>query len=585
MGRRPPTLRWAGGLGPQPNARSLVVSNGITLAAQPSVRAFPAIIVIGVVTVLTVGCTGRIGPVASETPDDNPAPGDTGSNDGGGDDDVTPEFRPLTALVRRLSRDEYVFTVEDVLGVSLTEAELVDLPVDRPLAGFARTASGQTTLPAHVIAYAELAGVIVNKPGFESFIATHASCQEPSRACAEGFIGSAGPVLFRRPLTAAEVSAYADLFDAVVADNDFARAIRAVAEAMLQSPRFLYLLRGEAGRDVGGFEMATRLSYALWSSAPDAALYAAAAAGALNTPEGVVAQARRMLRDEAKVRRGRQRFVLDWGRLESLPDDDGLKSELIESARAFYSAYVEEGDLFGIFEAPNAYLTPALAQGWGLTSAGPGVRAYDTSGLTGRRGLLAQPGIVAGMTNADGGAIVARGLFLQAQLFCTEPPDPPATLQEIIDEFVAEQPPDASDRQIADVRLERSGCGICHALFDPLAFGFEHLDYRGRYRTEDPYGNAVRIDGWIPGALTGQANAPYQTFEAYMSGLGQITRVRHCLVRRHLEYLLGRTLEEDQDAAVHALTDAVIAGGGKLETLILAAVAHPLFRSAAPVGD
>ena len=540
------------------------------------------------------GCTGRIGANEPSVGIDDPGPGTPPAPPPVVPPPVEepdpPPFAPLPSLTRRLSQDEFAHTIEDVVGVTLTAVEKLRLPADRPLAGFARTAVGQTTLPDHVLAYADLAETIVGRPAFGDFIGQHADCSELERGCAEAFIRSAGARLFRRPVTSDEVSAYADLFVAVAVENDFDRSIRAVAQAMLQSPQFLYLLETEAGsnprRTIDGYEVASRLSYALWSSAPDAELYAAAASGALDTAEGVVTQATRMLAVTDKVRRGRERFLLDWARLESLPDDDGLRQALIDSAQQFYLTYVDSGnDLFDIFSAPTAHLTPALAEAWGLTSAGDGIRTYETSGFPGRVGLLAQPGVVAGMTNADGGAIVARGLFLQAQLFCEHPPDPPASLQEIIDEFIAEQRPDASDREIADIRLERGACGACHSQFDPLAFGFEHFDYRGGYRTEDEHGNRIQIDGWIPGALIAGDNQPYSTFETYMAALGDTVRVRRCLVQRQLEFLLGRQIGSDQEAAVRALTEAVAAGGGRLDALILAAVADPLFLSAGPSGE
>ncbi len=487
-----------------------------------------------------------------------------------------------------MSSDEYVYTVQDVLGVRLTEAQRSVIPVDRPLAGFVRTASGQTTLPDHVLAYAELAETIVADPSFDPFLNAHASCRELERQCAEAFIRSAGPLLFRRPVTNSEVATYADLFTEIAAENGFDRSLRAVAQALLQSPSFLYLLEPESTEDqsMTGYAMATRLSFALWSSSPDAELYAAAGRGDLDTVDGVVAQATRMLSDVDKMRRGRSRFLADWARLESLPDDDGLRSELIETAQAFYTNYVEaDGDLFSIFAAPSAVLTPALAEGWELPSQGSGLRAYDTTGRPGRRGLLAQPGVVAGMTNADGGSIVARGLFLQAQLFCGEPPDPPPSLQATIEAFVAEQPADASTRAIADIRLERNACGSCHRQFDPLAFGFEHFDFRGRYRTEDEFGNAIRIDGWVPGVLTGGADQPYDNFEQYMATISETVLVRRCLVRRQLEFLLGRRLGGDQEAAVRAITEATASNGGRLEALVLAAVAHPVFRTTGPRGE
>src|SRR5690606_15663666 len=151
-----------------------------------------------------------------------------------------------------------------------------------------------------------------------------------------------------------------------------------------------------------------------------------------------------------------------------------------------------------VFSAKTIRLTPTLAEHLDLPSQGEGLRPYDLSGAPGRIGLLTHPGLVSGMTNADGGAIVARGLFLQTQLFCQETPSPPAALQDAIDDFVEELPETASDRMIAETRLEREQCGNCHGGFDPLAYGLEQFDYQGRFRSEDEHGNPLATNGWIP---------------------------------------------------------------------------------------
>jgi hypothetical protein len=290
-----------------------------------------------------------------------------------------------------------------------------------------------------------------------------------------------------------------------------------------------------------------------------------------------------MLDDGERVRGVAERFILDWARLESLPDDDGLRAELVETAEAYYAAQVAEGrDLFALFEDGQVFLTPALSARYGVSSAGDGVRAYDVSDLPGRGGLLAQPGVVAGMTNSDGGEIVARGLFLMTQLFCGRAPDPPATLQEAIDAFVAEQPPDASARQIAETRLTRAECAACHAGFDPLAYGFEQLDYRGGFRTEDEFGNVLTVDGWVPAALSGDgADVSYDDFGGYMHLLTDNARVRECLTQRQVEYTLGRIVGDAQRDEIAEIALAVTSNGGDHQTLLSAIVTHDLFRTAA----
>lgn len=524
-----------------------------------------------VAVVCAAACTGQIGE-KGDLPPGATRPG---------------ELTAVEPLARRLTREEYGHTIADVVGLTLDADALGVLPADRPIEGFANIASGQTVLPDHVRGYASLARTVVASPEFAAFRERLVDCADTSAECARATTEALGGRLFRRPIDERERALYGGLFDTVVdeyADDPIAHeaAANAVAEAMLQSPGFLYLLEdeldGEGTRELSGHELATRLSYALWASAPDEALLEAAANGALDDPEGLAAEVERMLADP-RVDRVRERFVRDWARLESLPDDDGLKGELIASAIAFYRDHLAEGGaLFELFDARSAVLTPALAEGYGLEPVGDGLRTYDLTDVEGRAGLLAQPGIVAGMTNADGGEIVARGLFLQRQVFCGSPPDPPASLQDAIDEFVAEQPEDASERDIAETRLMRSECGACHSQFDPLAYGFERFDFRGRFRDSDDHGNELRVDGWIPATYDeGGVEVGYGDFDAYVALLADHPRVQRCFVQRHAEQALGATLERGQLSAAAELADRLGPSGGH-EDLMRLLVLSELFR-------
>ncbi len=523
------------------------------------------------VIALVAACSGQIGE-KGDLPPGTARPGELGA---------------IEPLARRLTREEYVHTIADVVGLRLSDEASSALPADRPIEGFANIASGQTVLPDHVRGYAALARAVVGSAEFAAFREGLVDCGDTSADCAGATTEALGGRLFRRPIDDRERTLYQGLFDAVAAEYADAgvaheAATNAVAEAMLQSPGFLYLLEdeldGEGTRELAGHELASRLSYALWASAPDEALLDAAASGALDDPEGLAEEVERMLADP-RVDRVRERFVRDWARLESLPDDDGLKGELIASAVAFYRDHLAEGGaLFDLFDARSAVLTPALAEGYGLEPMGEGLQTYDLTDAEGRAGLLAQPGIVAGMTNADGGEIVARGLFLQRQVFCGSPPDPPASLQDAIDEFVAEQPEDASERDIAETRLMRSECGACHSQFDPLAYGFERFDFRGRFRDTDDHGNELRVDGWIPATYDENGvEVGYDDYDGYVALLADHPRVQRCFVQRHAEQALGATIERGQLAAVVELSDRLGASGGH-EDLLRLLVLSELFR-------
>lgn len=521
---------------------------------------------------LVLGCTGDIG--------DSTLPPDILPPDG------TINFEAVPPVVRRLTRDEYVQTMTDVVGVTLTGTNSARIPADRPIEGFVHIATGQTVLPTHVRAYHELAQIISESPEFDAFIARHSECTDANAMCGSAFVRNAGAVLMRHPLSDEDAAPFDALFAAVLdEDATYDEAASAVFQAMAQSPGFLYLLQNERSAGiareesethvVGGYEMASRLSYFLWGTAPDDALYAAAADGRLDTREGVQAEAMRLLGQRERVRRSVARFLIDWGRLESLPDEDGLKDDLIQSAVAYYVDRVEnEADLFALFSDPEIFLSPRLAEAYG-EAPGADTTSYAAPGAG---GLLGQPGIVAGMTNADGGEIVARGLFLLNQLFCGDSPDPPASLQDAIDDFIAELPDDASDRQIAEARLERDECASCHSGFDPLAYAFEIFDHRGLRRTMDGHGNVLHSDGWVPASLSeSRTEEPYADFESYMELLAGNARIRACLVQRQVEYAVGSRLGSGQRLAIDEVSED--APSGDHASLIRSMVAHDVFRT------
>ncbi len=546
--------------------------------------------------VLAAGCTAVDGPAGAGDPAGPGTPGGGGSPSAGGSSSVgglplgTAALELSSPLVRRLTRDELSNTLGDALGQKPSEPELMPVPLDRPLEGFVNTATSQTVSPDHASGYASVARAVAGRLN-EGFASAQGACQAVTPECQASFVAGVGKLLFRRPIDAEESAAFVGLFQAAVAEGtSFLEGARVVVEAMLQSPQFLYRLERETAaasgvnagqvRPVIGYEMATRLSYMLWGSAPDAALLSAAEAGTLDTAAGVETELTRLLNDAEKGRRSTERFLTDWSKLEALPETP-LRAELVSSLLAFYDDFIwnGRGPLLDLLTAPRAFLTPTLAQNYGLVPMGDGILEYDLTGSPGHRGLLTQPGMVAGMTNADGGAIVARGLFLQSQLFCLPTPSPPTSLQGAIDEFVAEQPANSSTRQIAEVRLARPQCGACHQTFDPLAYALEQFDFEGRYRQQDEFGNVLKTDGWIPGRFTESGeNATYQGVDDYVTLLAQSPAVGACLARQHLQFAVGRRLESDAEPLTAELYRAFAAKGGTYTAMLTVIAQHPLFR-------
>lgn len=555
----------------------------------------PKVLPLGLLFLLSAGSLSA----CSANLERNGSADDTNGPDDGTTNSVINEeyrgtFELQDPLVRRLTRDELRFTLEDSFDISLSEADMARVPADRPLEGFVNIATSQTVLPEHVEAYSQLADLVAERAANEGALARLIDCESLEADCRDEVVAQLGSLLFRRPLTESESTAFEELFDTVGNEegSDFASAEGAVLRALLQSPQFLYRVENETAASRGvaageastitGYEIATRLSYLLWASAPDASLLRDAEEGRLDTAEGIAEVVGEMLQELDKAKRVTSRYMLDWGRMEALPEEGGLKPEFIESLIATYNNMLWQENVGPLSALTNNQLimTGSLAEGYGLEKTADGLATYDVTGLPGRVGLLTHPGLIAGMTNADGGAIVARGLFLQSQLFCQETPEPPTAVQEAIDEFLLEQSDTASDREIAEKRLMRNECAACHSGFDPLAYGLEQFDYQGRYRLMDEHGNDLSTDGWIPSHVRVDGDdVTYTSLEELAAALAQEAAVSRCVTAQHLKYALGRVLDESAEEAVIQVSAGFDSRGGSYPAMVETIASHPIFRT------
>ncbi|MEM9693848.1 MAG: DUF1595 domain-containing protein, partial [Myxococcota bacterium] len=184
------------------------------------------------------------------------------------------------ALAARLTDTQYAFTVEDIFGLALTDEERSTLPPDYPLeAHYSTSVERQVFNGQYVIAYAEVARSLTARLDPAQLRTDFGQCSDAEAACRDAFINGLGLRLFRRPLSPEEVTSFAALADGVAAFDEGTAddGIISVVQAMLQSPAFLYRLEDEVAgtaddiRFVNGYELASRMSYFLWQSAPDPA--------------------------------------------------------------------------------------------------------------------------------------------------------------------------------------------------------------------------------------------------------------------------------------------------------------------------
>lgn len=539
-----------------------------------------------ILLLLAGACTGMVmDPGASAE-----GPGDAadGGSGGGPVERMPGVVDPGETLARRLTRDEYLHTVRDLLGVTLPEADAALLPRETSTEGFTNTAVGLVVTADHAEAYFAVAERVVSMLDLPAFLDAHAPCRELSRECTEGFARSAGELLFRRPLDDREAASFAALFDAGAAEGlGFDEGATLVLEAFLQAPQFLYRLEtqrtGDSGvREVDGHELAVRLSYLLWSSAPDATLLAAADDGSLGTPDGLHAQVDRMLADP-RARRASERFIRDWMGLDALSGisradlDGALAEDLADSTARYWQALIwEDGaPLEDALDSQTAWLTPEMASWYGVGSAGEGLVRYDISGVQERVGLLTQPAVLTVMADRDVGGIVARGLFVMERLLCSEPLSPPPDLD--LSAFRSHLGPEATEREYSEDRLANEACAGCHTQFDPFAYAFERFDGIGRYRLESEHGRPLREDGEIIDESGGTSS--FDTVAEYAALLATDGRVQRCLTEKHVQFAVGRAMEHEDGDWVGEIHERYLSAGGTYEAMVRAIVAHPLFRT------
>lgn len=365
--------------------------------------------------------------------------------------------------------------------------------------------------------------------------------------------------------------------------------LRSALTAALLSPHFLFRVEldpeptSTAPHRLSDFELATRLSYFLWSSTPDDELLALAEAGALTSDEVLRAQVRRLLADP-RAESLLDSFAAQWLALRMLdtaaPDlarykaftesvRSGLRDETRRYLREFFPLVgSRELELRSLPSAPFTFLDRDLASYYELAGPHEGTPgAWQEVALDGtpRAGLLTQ-GSVLLMTSYPGRTSpVRRGKWVLEQLLCAPPPPPPP---DVIGSF-GEGSGGGTLRQRLEAHRSRPECAGCHRLMDPIGFAFERFDAIGRLRSTDG-GMPIDDSGELP-------DGQRFTGAAELAGLiANDPRFVRCTVEKLMTYGLGRAPSADVDAL---RIEALAAGAGTLRTLIESLVLDDAFRS------
>jgi mono/diheme cytochrome c family protein len=421
---------------------------------------------------------------------------------------------------------------------------------------------------------------------------------EPNKedACARRITANLARRAFRRPVTDEDVNALMPYFDRGRRRDGgragFENGIEQVVAAVLVSPEFLFrAIRTPEGRlkaasttyPLNDLELASRLSFFLWSQGPDDALLKVAASGKLRTPEALQAEALRMLGDRRASSLVRN-FALKWldlGKLgEVVPDpnlyptfNDQLRQDMAAEIESFVaSVLLGDRNVGDLLTADHTFLNERLARHYGITSVlGPQFRRVTLADSR-RWGLLGKGAVLLRTSYGDRTSPVLRGAWVLGKLMGTPPTPPPPDVDTDLSNPKGEPP------KTVRARLERHrtkpGCNQCHGVIDPIGLAMENFDAIGRWREKDVEA-AAPIDARTVLPNGRAVDGPLQLRDALFGGRDVFVRA---FTEKLMMYAVSRQLEFYDMPQVRAVVRGAAAHDYHLSAIVSGIVASDAFR-------
>jgi hypothetical protein len=495
--------------------------------------------------------------------------------------------RPDTPL-RRLTRSELRNTLRDLLGVTLDGGSA--LPADPRAAVFRNQSDLFTTDETTVDALRTAMGKIVDRaldPANAPAVAGWLACDpgKQGAACVRPTIAALARRAWRRPVDGGEVDAMVTLAQAAVsAGDDWRTGLSLSLNALLLSPNFLF--RVERSADAGGpraldpHELATRLSYFVWSSMPDDALFARADDGTLVDSAVLHRELQRMLADP-KASSLRADFAGQWLDVDELDadatNDGGLATAMKQETFALLGDFLDRDvDFLDVLDAGYSYANATLAPIYGLKGLGAAMGRVSLDGVH-RTGLLTQASVLTTSALPTRSSPTRRGKWLLSRMLCAPPPPPPANANTEIDSAknTLPDPDSATLREKLEAHRTSPTCRACHALIDPPGYAFEHYDQTGAWRDTEPTKKGARaIDA--TGSLDGVG--AFDGAVELSKRLKAAPAVTRCVTELVYTFALGRAASAPGDqAAIDELADGFSRHGRRFRDLVAAVAGHPAF--------
>lgn len=411
--------------------------------------------------------------------------------------------------------------------------------------------------------------------------------KDESRARAEKIVTQFALRAFRRPAKPQEIARLMKLFDMARKDDTFDHSVGLALQAVLVSPYFIFRVepdrkpdRPDGSYPLDDWEIASRLSYFLWSTMPDEELFRLAEQRKLHDPNVLEAQVRRMLQDPRSIALV-QNFGMQWLNLRNLqvvqPSrrdfydwDESLRAAMGKETELFFAAIIaEDRSILDFLDADFTFVNGKLA------------RFYDIPGISGekfqrvkltdrnRGGVLTQASVLTVTSNPTRTSPVKRGKWIMENILGTPPPPPPPDVPELKE---GKDALTGTLRERMKQHRKDPNCSTCHERMDTLGFGFENFDAIGAWRAAD---GKFKIDasGTLPDGKSFQTPAELKK----LLKTSAAADFRRCLTEKLLTYALGRGIERSDRAEVDRIANAVAKDGNRFNRMVLEIVKGDAF--------
>ena len=491
---------------------------------------------------------------------------------------------PGPFVIRRLTKVEYGNTLHDLYGVDpAIGAELPDEVVGE---GYLNTLSPLQSEQYLAIANEVLDRILGSNDARPTRVQKRLFGQTPGpgtdeRVAARKMARSLAREAYRRPPSEAELDVLLGVFDLARKNKlGYAAALRLMLKAVLVSPQFLFItpaMEPDSGQSIvplDDYQLASRLSYLLWATMPDAELSALADRGKLHEPAVLKAQVKRLL-DDPRSRALFDGFGAQWlglGSLESKTFDTAkfpqmnseMRSAMYNEARLFFENIVRENrGVVSLVDSDYTFLNGTLATLYGLDKKVTGTRWRKVK-LTdaNRGGILEMPGILAVTSFPNRTSPVKRGVWVLEQVLGEHVPPPPPDVPPL-EQQEQKTVENLTLRQRTELHRKDPVCANCHQVLDPIGFGLENFDAIGRWRDNDDSGGAIDPAGELPGGK--RFSSPKELKSIIAAREGDLARN---LTEKLLSYALCRQLEGYDEIVVDHLVATIARDGYRMQTLI-----------------